>query len=355
MTPRVEFAAPGDDEGIRRLLRRQTMPGRVRLAFCREPDFSTGCAVTGDDHRILVARAPDAREIVGVACRSIRHVFLDGQERRLGYFGQLRIDERFRGRWLVSRGFAMLEQLDRDDPVPAYLASIVEGNEEASGVLVRSRRPSYPQFCEITRYRTLAIPTRRPKAHAAADRDIVPLSTDQLPDVVRFLRTEGARRQLFPAWTEERLRTLGRFGLPLGDVLIARRQGTIVGTMALWDQSGYKQSIVRGYSGWLKVLTPILPRVGEAVRSAYASLVCVANGDGAVFAALLRRLYNLACARRLDYLLIGLDARDPLLTRARAYRHLCYRSRLYLASWSPGGHLHESLDGRPVYVDIATL
>jgi hypothetical protein len=30
---------------------------------------------------------------------------------------QLRIDERFRGRWLVSRGFAVLAQIDREERV----------------------------------------------------------------------------------------------------------------------------------------------------------------------------------------------------------------------------------------------
>src|SRR5436305_5832780 len=153
----VEFARPSDDADIRALMQRQVMPGRVSLAFAREPDFSRGCAVTGDDYRIVVARARD--EIVGVACRSVRDVFLNGRETRLGYLGQLRVDDRFRGRWLVSRGFALLGEIDRRDPLPAYLASIVDGNDEASGVLVRKRRPAFPDFCEVARYRTLAIRT----------------------------------------------------------------------------------------------------------------------------------------------------------------------------------------------------
>src|SRR5881628_4077980 len=152
----VEFAAPSDDAAIRALLRRQPMPGRIQIAFHREPDFSLGCAVTGDDYRIVVARAPE--EIVGVACRSARRVFINGREQRIGYLGQLRIDERFRGRWLVSRGFSLIAEIDRVDPVPAYLASIVDGNDQATGVLVGKRRRSFPAFQEAARYRTLALP-----------------------------------------------------------------------------------------------------------------------------------------------------------------------------------------------------
>jgi hypothetical protein len=362
----IDFAAPADDAGIRGLVRRQAMPGRIRLALPREPDFSMGCAVTGDDHRIVVARSVDDGEIVGVACRSTRHVFLNGRECRVGYLGHLRVDDRFRGRWLVARGFSLLQQIDRADPVPVYLASIVDGNDEATGVLVDRRRRSFPRFHELARYRTLALPARRSKPALAGREEIVPGSIDQIPDVVRFLRVEGVRRQLFCVWTEEALTRLDAFGLRIEDIRIARRNAAIVGVMALWDQSAYKQAVVRGYSGWLKVLAPlanvgsrmagtIVPRIGDQIRSAYASLICIAHDDAAVFGRLLREVFNLASARRFDYLLVGLDSWDPLLRIAREYRHFSYPSRLYLATWANGGLPDAKLDDRPAYVDIATL
>ena len=83
--------------------------------------------------------------------------------------------------------------------------------------------------------------------------------------------------------------------------------------------------------------------------------MCVADDEAHVFAALLRKLHNLANSRGFDYLLIGLDARDPLLPIAKKYPHFLYASRLYLAEWPDGGHFHEQLDRRPAYVDIATL
>jgi hypothetical protein len=363
----VALAGPADDAGIRRLVGRQVMPGRIRLALPREPDFSLGCVVTGDECRIVVARSLEDGAIVGVACRAIRHVFVNGREQRLGYLGQLRVDERFRGRWLVSRGFSLLAEIDRADPVPAYLASIVDGNEEAIGVLVGKRRRSFPVFHEAARYRTLALPVRRPKSVLPGCEEIGPAAVDQLPELVRFLQNEGARRQFFSVWTEHALRNLNEFGLRIEDIRIARDHGTIVGVMALWDQTAYKQAVVRGYSGWLKFVAslfslgslwlprPILPGVGDEVRSAYAALVCVANDDAPTFARLLREAYNLASSRRFDYLLVGLDARDPLIRIARAYPHFSYPSRLYLASWRSGGSPIEQLDNRPAYVDIATL
>ena len=55
------------------------------------------------------------------------------------------------------------------------------------------------------------------------------------------------------------------------------------------------------------------------------------------------------------FLLLGLDARDPLLRAARSFPNVVYPSRLYLAEWNDGGHLYDQLDGRPTYVEIATL
>jgi hypothetical protein len=350
----VDFASPADDSGIRALVGRQAMPGRIKLALAREPHFATGCLVTGDDHRILVARSAADGEVVGVACRAARRLFLNGREQRVGYLGQLRVDERFRGRWLVSRGFSLLDQIHHDDPLPVYLTSIVDGNDEAVGVLVNKRRRSFPVFGDVAPYTTLALSLRRARAPVPGTETIVPGSTVALGELVRFLRTEGARRQLFPAWTEDGLRGLSTLGLSLDDVRVALRAGTIVGVMALWDQSSYKQTVVRGYTGWLRALTPILPRAGAIVRSAYASLISVSDDDARVFGRLLRDIYTLARARGVQYLLVGLDARDPKLAVARRYPSYSYPSHLYLARW-PDATGQEVPDGRLVYVDIATL
>src|SRR5947207_546834 len=363
----IDLALPGDDAAIRRLVRRQPVPGRVTIAYEREPDFSLGCAVTGEDCRILVARHTGDGEVIGVACRSVRRVFLNGHEQRIGYLGQLRIDDRFRGQWLVSRGFSLLRKLHEEDPVPGYLVAMIGNNPEATGVLVEKRRRGFPAFHPVSDYCTLALDVLRPKPPLEGHAQIFSGSRDQLAEIARFLQKKGPQRQLFPLWTEETLESLTMLGLCLEDLRVARRNGKIVGVMGLWDQSAYKQSVVRGYSGWLKAVAPLwnssaawfgraaLPRPGEKLRSAYAAFVCVAKNDASVFAGLLREIYNLAAARGFDYLLVGLDARDPLLPLASAYAHMLYPSRLYLAEWIDGGHLHEQFDQRSAYLDIATL
>ena len=362
----VDLAGPADDAAIRLLMRRQPMPGRVAVTFEREPDFFLGCAVTGEDSRVLVARS-ETGEVVGVACRSQRNVFINGHEQRIGYLGQLRIDERFRGRWLVSRGFSLLRELHPSSGIRSYLASIVDGNPEATGVLVKKRRRIFPEFHPVSNYCTLAIDVHHAKPPLPCVARIEPADPRELPEVVQFLIDHGRRRQFFPVWKEGDLRALASFGLRAQDILLARRGAHIAGIMALWDQSAYKQTVIKEYSRWMKTIAPLwnysapvfgrapLPRAGETLRSAYAALVCVAEDDAAMFASLLRETYRQAHARGFNYLMLGLDARDPLLPTARTYFHILYPSRLYLAEWADGDHLHERLERSPAYVDIATL
>lgn len=161
----IGLATPADDAHIRGLLRREPVPGRIAISYEREPDFSRGCDATGENATVLVARDLDTGVMAGVACRSEREVYVNATPTRLGYLGQLRIDRRYRGRWLVSRGLSMLKQLHDRDPLPGYLAAVTVDNREAEGILVRKgldfRRPARG-FAAATLCSSASNRTRRP-------------------------------------------------------------------------------------------------------------------------------------------------------------------------------------------------
>jgi hypothetical protein len=327
----------------------------------------------GQKCQVVAARNLDG-EIAGVACRATRLMFVNGSEVEIGYLGQLRVDERFRGRWLVSRGFGFLKQLHEADPVPAYLLSVTEENREALGVLVERRRPGFPIFRDLGRLFTLALAlkqSKRPKAETLLNCVISPACQEDLPDIVAFLRQYGAARQFFPAYCEEDFGGDATHGFHVEDFFIARCRGEITGVIGLWDQSSYKQTIVRGYARWLRVARPaynvgarllarpLLPAVGEKISYAYASFVCIADDDHEVFSALLRRVYCATAERGYSYLMVGFDERDPLLKIARSYSHIAYRSRIFLAGWNQEANIferfYEQLDDRVPHLEIAFL
>jgi hypothetical protein len=222
-------------------------------------------------------------------------------------------------------------------------------------------------FQPVAEFQTLAISLGRVRAASQGQYQISFANSGMEGELAKFLRHYGPRRQFFPVLTERSIRDLTSLGLRVEDFCVARRKGQIVGGAALWDQTAYKQTVVQGYSGWLKAAVPFynigapwigcpaLPRPGSKLRGVYGAFVCVAEDGTDAFAGILRELYNRAISRGFHYLLVGLDARDPLLAVARKYPHVLYPSRLYLAGWPEGGELHEQLDDRAAYVDIATL
>ena len=305
-------------------------------------------------------------------------MFVNGREVMLGYLSQLRVDEQFRGRWVVSQGFDFLKRLHDDDPTPAYLVSVIEENREALGVLIERRRRNFPIFYQCGRLFTLALVLRRPgrmKAERSSHCEIGRSIRADLPGIVDFLRRQGATRQFYPAYCAEDFCGDATRGFRPEDFFVARQKGRIIGVIGLWDQSDYKQTVVRGYVGWLRwarpacnlagrlLSRPALPDVGEKIPYAYASFICIAGDDPEVFRALLRQVYIAASERGFSYLMAGFDERDPLLKIARANPHIAYRSRVFIAGWPDGfedqpnqfERFHEQLDNRIPYFEIATL
>ena len=365
---RFDLATTADDPAIRHLLASNPVPGSVAVTYRREPSYFLGCGTLGQFYQVPVARHEPSGQVVGIASRATRPLFVNGRREEVGYLSQLRVDRRFRGRWLVSRGFHFLRQLHGDRRVEAYLTSITDENVIARGVLIDRRRPHFPRLGRLDRLETLALLVGAPKPAASGPCEIDRGSPDALPSIVAFLGEQGPTRQFFPAYAESDFRDNPlTLGFRVEDFILARKDGRLVGVVGLWDQSSFKQTVVQDYHGPLRWARPLynaasrlrggppLPEVGGQLRSAYASFICVADNDRAIFAALLRRLYNLAAERGYAYLLVGLSARDPLLPVARRYRHITYRSTLYTVCWEDGGDFHRRLDDRVPHVEIAAL
>jgi hypothetical protein len=187
-----------------------------------------------------------------------------------------------------------------------------------------------------------------------------------LPEIVAFLREQGPRRQLFPAYTVEDF-TDGRTlrGLAAEDVAVARRGGRIVGVMAAWDQAAYKQDVVAAYGPTLRWLRPAynalarlldarpLTPPGTVIPLAFAACTAVAGDDPAVLRGLLAACTERARGRGKAFLMLGLADSDPLLPVARRWLHVTYRSDLFTLAWD--GARVPVPDGRVPSIEIASL
>lgn len=346
---RIELATPEDDAGLRRLLRDNPMEGEIRVSLEREPSAFLAAAVEGEPHHTVVARDPATGEIVGMGSRSVWNAFVNGVPRRLGYLAQLRLDRAYRGRVrLLAAGYRVLKDLRQPDEAPFDVTSIIADNQVARRLLEASV-PGLPRYRELAGFSTLILPALRPRRGSSSIR-IERGSAARMGEVVACLARNRRRYQAAPFFTEAELLSNERSrGLAPEDYRLAVVDGEVVGCLAVWDQSSFKQVVVRGYgprlARWRPLLnrfgrwlgTPRLPDPGEPLPHAYVTHLAVDRDDPEVFRALVESAHAEACARRLTYLILGLAARHPWLPwLKRRFRPREYASVLYTVHWDGG-------------------
>lgn len=364
----LRLATRADEPEIRALVASVAMPGDVAVRFRREPDYFLGTTIMGDPCDVVVARRRADGALAGVACRGEQGAYVGGEPTRVGYVGQIRVAPWARGRGLVTRGARLLR--DRTPPGTLSFGVIARENPRAARALVGRRLPAGLRAARVGGLTTCAIvlrPGRAPRDPVAGDGiEVRPADGAALAEVLAFWEGHGPRRQFFP------VTAAGHFadgatlrGLRPEDVRVAWRGGRVVGTMAVWEQSAYKQDVVDAYGPALRRLRPVvdvaarlwgarpLTPVGEAIALAFAARVCVADDDPGVLRALLRACAAAAAARGLAFLMVGLADDDPLLAVVRRHPHVTYRSDLVALSWSDDPAAR--LDARVPYVEIATL
>lgn len=370
-----ELAQPGDDLDLRRLLRENPMSGSISVTFEREPGYFAAARTEGPVHQTVVGREVGTGKVAGMACRSVRPRFVNGQTRMMGYMSQLRIDASYgRGLYLtraLAKGFARMRDCHcADGLTPYYLISVAADNAPARRVL-SAALAGMPRLREYAILHTYAITPmrRRPVISMPKGVTLEHGSLDQEAEILACLQRNGARYQFAPAWDRETLFSPQvATELCVEEFFLAVRAGKVIGCLAYWNQCTYKQTVVRGYApalarwrGVANLFAPLggwpqLPAVNTPFRFAYASHLAIDHDDPRVFAALLRAVYNLSAERGDDYFMIGLAESHPFrLEVTRAYRNIRYTAQLYLAAWEDGWEKIAEVDARAPHPEIATL
>jgi hypothetical protein len=368
---RFEVATANDDAELRHVLAATPMPGLISVSYRREPSYFGASVVSGGFHQVLAVRDADVNRIAGFVFRSVRTMFVNGRPEPVGYLSGLRALPEYRNRGLLARGVVYLRRLHADGRTKIYLVTIAEGNDEAIRILT-SGRTGLPTLHPIGAYFGLAIPIptrRRPEIQRVGDVTIQAARRDELPEIIEFLQKWGPRRQFFPDYCEADFFHEGATfkDLDAADILLARRKDQLIGTIGSWDQHGFKQSIVEGYSTALKWVSPVynlwswvrgrpaIPRPGTELRYLTAAIPVVADENEEVFLALVRAVLAKASGGGQQYLMLGLHERDPLLSAARRLGGRTYTGLLYLACWQDGEELRKSLDDRVPYMEVGSM
>jgi hypothetical protein len=364
---RLEVATPEHDRAIRQLLRSNPMPGAIDLSFEREPDFFRSTDIAGEKEDVVLAFS--GRRLVCMGRCIVRPCWLGGAVRRVGYLSELRLDASARGRFdILRRGYAFFEELQRGSPADFYFTSLAADNLRARRLLERGAR-GLPEYMGLSDYVTLAIPVPgKGGLPLAPGLRPEPATPAHVRGLVEFLNASGARHDLTMAWTEGELLGLERHGLSLGDFRLVIDRGRIAACAALWDQRAFRQVVIRGYSGALRLARPLLnlgerlhgrgriPAVGSVLACAFLSPIAVAAGSENLLPSLVESFFPAAAERGLGFLALGFDAADPRAAIVRRhFRGRAYRSRLYQVAWRGASTGQRPLAAQLVGPDLALL
>lgn len=364
---RFELANEAHDAALRRRMAEDWMEGTVDVSFRREPSFFAGRRLQGDRAQTLVCFDGETGAIVALGTRTSALAHVNGVLARSGYLADLRFHPAVRNGTLLVRGYRELRALHEADPLPFYTSVIYEGNERALRAL-RGARAGLPIYRERGRLLTPALRLDRDlPAIELPDVRISSARSADLASIVDFVNARMATRQ-FGLHLDSGDFTIGRLaGLRADDFLLARRDGELLGTIAVWDQTSLRQTHVERYRGALGLMRPVvnalraatgghrLPAPGERIRSVYLACFAVDRDDERVATALFRA--GMRCARRRGwhYAIVGLHERDPLVDVISSYPGIAAAGRLFVVHYPEDAKHVDALDDRPPHLEAGCL
>ena len=342
---KFELATQSDDPALRRIMADVSMPGAVEIAFQREPNYFRANCVLGPDQQTIVCRdAHRDNQIVGLATRSVHNLHYQGDVRRIGYLGSLRLLPSARKQNVLSRGYRFVRELHEADANPPdfYITTIADGNAAAIRSLT-TNRADLPTYSKLTTLHTLAISRRASRSAPGPDIEIH--QPTNLPEITAALRQIEPHRNLEPDYGETDFEPGNTFdGLAAKNTLMLTKHGQFVAIAATWDQRHFRQSVVRDYSPSVRLLRPLhnlisaicrrapLPRIGQTLDLTYLAFPWVRDGDAGVFRVLIEEVQR-RLSKTMRTILTGLCENDPLLPVARRFAQFDYKTSVYAVSW----------------------
>lgn len=360
-------ADQSDDFGLRQRMEQDHMEGAISVSFRRNPSYFYGTGVQGNKAQVIKCVDTDSGDIVGIANRIMTMCYINGEKQRTGYLADLRAHPDYRSGTGLARGYRFLKGLHDKDPVPFYYSMILEDNQLARNALTSSRC-GLPCYRDIGRFLTPLVMLGFPKKQLNMPGITIRRANEgDLIAIFNFIETEAANKQFSPVVTREDYNTSRLRDLRAEDFYIATDDREIVGVVACWDQSKFRQTHVESYSAGMRLIKPLynllchamplkpFPASGESVPYFYLAFITIKNNSPDIFSLLLRYLYNDRRTGRWAYFIPGLHERDPLAKALIEYRKIDIAGRLYIVHY-PEDELHyRQLDERVPYVEISMI
>lgn len=341
MSLHFELARPAHEAALRRILRETAMPGHIRLATTREPDYFAAGDLLGKEYGVIAVDYPSEnapyydnfmndgiRHAIGMCQWREQRVQVQGRTRTAHYLGGLRVLPSHQKRLSVLKGgFAAVRRHGPAAPALWY-TSIAADNANARRLLEAGLK-GLPRYALLGELWTLAVPARR-FAHGKL---WAPVPAENWPQWCNIRNQYAARYEFSSSADAAYIKKLGIQPCAIW------RQGEhgphMAAHMAIWPQNAFKQTRVMGYDWPLRTWRPLhnawarltrgapLPAAGQALDAAFMAFWSWSPDSPWPLHAQIRAACALCPA---DWLFVGVPAGSDLGPLARVPR---YETRIY--------------------------
>jgi len=364
---RIFQANATDEERLRQLYSEKSRDGAIQINLDRTPNFVDALQVEGFENGIFSVEDTQTGVIVGTGIRNIRKCFINGKFENVGYLSGLRVASTYRKSRAMAMIFIKLRQLYLKGECKGYLCSVFNSNKAALEILT-SGKAGMPTFKRVGQLNTFIF---KPKQiHSNINKNILirRLETNDIDKFLKFLHSEGSKRQFFPYYTHNDLTNSSGLlkDLHNSDIIIAIEENEIISCLALWNQNTFRRWKVEGYSAGVKILRPFLngifslltlprlPKEHSKFNYRLLSLVCIRDNDRNIFA----ELFN--------YAIHGLDKKEAVLISASFFENdsliqvlpkfkFSFKSTILLGFWKETKSEIDQIDQRFPYIEAGSL
>ncbi len=348
-------AEPKDGERILEILESSPAKGSIELLYTRRPDAYASYKKESGEALVWVAR--DGDRIVGSAAEISRRVYIGGEDKKAAYICGLKKDAEYGGnvRWGAAF-FKSLAQADAD----CYFCSVVSDNKEMQRVFEKKRKKTAnTEF--LTDYTTYMLAPYFKFKLKADGYSFRRAGREDESALLGFLNSEGRKKELFPV-----IDSLGQFtDLTADDFFILEKDGAVVCAGALWDQSGYRQYIVKKYRGIMKcarLFNPILrllgyielPREGENISFPMLSFFLAKDDDEEHYKAFLNFISR-EIAKKYRMFVIGTPSSYFANDIYKKLRNIHFDTKIYSVDLILGEGRRQKIDRSKIWLECGLL
>lgn len=358
-------ASETDDAAIRKLLS-IPMQGEISLSMKREPAYFKSVCVEGHYNDTFIGRCTQSRDVVAVASCSEKAAYINGNIDQIAYFSALRFAESHRSMRNLTKAYRYVLEERKSRNIAYNLTSIVSDNHHAKRVL-SSNISNLPRYTHFGKYGIKALLSFN-SCKSVPGLSIHQATEFDLPRIIKFLQSEGKRKQFFPHYELSDFNSGGLLqGLKAGDCFIAEKENQIQGLMGLWNQSPFKQNIVASYSLKMKLLRPIynafsatrkhpkLPAINQAFVYRIVAFPLIKDDQLEVFNLLINNLLEYNKRNGQAMVLIGTHELDPFYKSIMSKTGRTLLSDLYFVEDRTMESKIDNLDNRIPYFELGAL